>query len=808
MTGSENMKLGSLFGRPKTLASSKKQVPVKESKLAVEMEKKKKPGQFDIVWPKVEPQQVKDYQAILTVSDLKKYLERCIQTGKAGFDWETAASEEIRAHYKKAFEDIEKACAIGAIDEKEAEKQRESLEKAYLKTPLDPWKGEICTVSLSAAAHESRVVPISHKVGQVFEPSMDRNEARKVVLDLLDEYLFKNENVLKIAVNLSFETKYAAKYGKYILGKVADPLIMWVRCLQIVAPQKINNSKKPTSGWGLKPATKHIFGVTMNDFSALLKKYKVNFFDEIDASKGEGLLYSAEDSDYAVQHYEYWSQIAAQIPRYEEWLHKIEMPFTRVIGLMEYWGMNWDPNLATQKKQEAEIMQEQAAERIKQIAKETFNVDINTGKSGKTNEVKSLMFDYLKIPVAKYGKTGASLDQEALIDMAFMLENKLNDIDEEKYLSISLPENWGNIDPEKDPTLDKLERGAIRIAKREPHPYKEQALEVIDQLKKIQKYTTLLSSHIIGREKYLNFMSGRIHAGYSPFTETGRLNSFNPNGQNVPRPDNDEFKIRNFFVPKPGKILFFIDFSGFELRLMAWKSGDEVMTELFNTGGDMHRRTASVMTGKSEAEIVKKERTDAKAGNFGISYGGTEHALQFTFKTKYMIRKTLDECAQIVNAVKTAYTRIPEYQRKIVLEAREQGYVQTIYGYMRLLPGINSANRRDRGSAERQAANTPVQGSAADIMKKVQNEIYESIGKQEGVLAHGSADMIAQIHDEIIFEIDDDPEIVVAVEKQIKQVMEQPPVPGFPVPIEAEGSVGYRWGEKMSVESWLKQREE
>ncbi|MEB8638314.1 DNA polymerase [Bacillus cereus] len=283
--------------------------------------------------------------------------------------------------------------------------------------------------------------------------------------------------------------------------------------------------------------------------------------------------------------------------------------------------MNWDPNLATQKKQEAEIMQEQAAERIKQIAKETFNIDINTGKSGKTNEVKSLMFDYLKIPIAKYGKTGASLDQEALIDMAFMLENKLNDIDEEKYLGVSLPENWENTDPEKDPTLDKLERGAIRIAKREPHPYKEQALEVIDQLKKIQKYTTLLSSHIIGREKYLNFMSGRIHAGYSPFTETGRLNSFNPNGQNVPRPDNDEFKIRNFFVPKPGKILFFIDFSGFELRLMAWKSGDEVMTELFNTGGDMHRRTASVMTGKPEDEIVKKERTDAKAGNFGRVIG-------------------------------------------------------------------------------------------------------------------------------------------------------------------------------------------
>ncbi len=172
MTGSENMKLGSLFGRPKTLASSKKQVPVKESKLAVEMEKKKKPGQFDIVWPKVEPQQVKDYKAILTVSELKKYLERCIQTGKVGFDWETAASKEIRVHYKKAFEDIEEARTTGIIDDKEAESRSESLEKAYLKTPLDPWKGEICTVSLSAAAHESRVVPISHKVGQVDRKSV------------------------------------------------------------------------------------------------------------------------------------------------------------------------------------------------------------------------------------------------------------------------------------------------------------------------------------------------------------------------------------------------------------------------------------------------------------------------------------------------------------------------------------------------------------------------------------------------------------------------------------------------------------
>jgi DNA polymerase-1 len=818
------MKLGGMFGKPKTLARSTPTAQPKPgtNKLATVINTKKKPGEFNIKWPKVKPQQVKDYKAILTLADLEAYLLRCQETGKAGFDWETAASEDTREEWEAfAMENeqqtrkLESLLVVGELDEKEHKKEVEELgneydsrRKKYLRTPLDPWKGEICTVSVSAAAHESRVVPISHRKGKVFEPDLSRDEARKLVLDTMDRLLFKNDSVIKIAVNLSFETKYAAKYGKYILMPVADPLLMWVRCLQIVAPHKIKNPKKPTSGWGLKPATKHIFGVEMNDFSKLLAKHGIDFFDEIDASQGDGLLYSAEDSDYAIQHYDYWLEIAKQIPMYDKWLHHIEMPFSRVIGLMEYWGMAWDSNQAEVKRQEAETMQEVAADRIKQIAKETFDIDINPGKSGKTGEVKHVIFELMKLPAAKWSsKTGnASLDEEALIDMRFILENHLETIEEEKYLAVDLPEGWEQIDPETDPHLDKDQRGAIRIAQRGPHKYKDQGLALIEQLLKIQKYSTLLSSHIVGREKYLNNVSGRIHAGYSPFTETGRLNSFSPNGQNVPRTDNDEFGIRNFYVPKPGKILFFIDFSGFELRLMAWKSGDEVMIDLFNNGGDMHRRTAHVMTEKPESEITKDERNDAKAGNFGISYGGTEHALQKTFKVKFLVRKTLDECKKIVDAVKTAYSKIPEYQREIVLEAREKGYVQTIYGYIRLLPGINSANRKDRSGSERQAANTPIQGSAADVMKKAQNDVYDAIGKQIGVMKHGATDMIGQVHDEIIFEMDDDPEVVAAAGKYVKDLMEREPLKGFPVPIEAEASAGYTWGNKKDLEDWLKER--
>lgn len=209
-----------------------------------------------------------------------------------------------------------------------------------------------------------------------------------------------------------------------------------------------------------------------------------------------------------------------------------------------------------------------------------------------------------------------------------------------------------------------------------------------------------------------------------------------------------------------------------------------------------------------------------------ICYGGTEWALQTTFLKDYGIRKTLDTCAKIVTAVKRAYKRIPEYQRNVALEAREKGYITTIYGYIRMLPFINSPNSSLRRSAERQAANTPIQGSAADIMKKAQNAVYDEIGRgtaywtgqagSEDVydimtagqlypLCHGKTDMIAQIHDEIIFEMDESPEVVERAWRWIKAEMEQPPIPDFPVPIETEASIGYSWGDKNAVEAWLEE---
>lgn len=844
------MKLGGLFGNMGTkqpIMKSTTQTPATGStrQVAEVMKKQLKPGQFAIEWGRPAPQQVKDYSAVLDLGELEAYLQKCQETGYASFDWETAPSDQTRAYYEDLFEGLQRRIddlkadledplmAPGVRDSLEIElkaKEKEYKEnrEVYLKTPLDPHQGEICTVSISAAPNESRVVPISHRVGKNIAPHMTRDAARGAVLDLMDKYLFNHKETLKIAVNLAFETKFAAKYARYILGKVADPLILWVRCLQLGAPGKIKDPKKPAAGWGLKPTTKAYMGVTMQDFSKLLEAKGVDFFDEIDASSTEGLVYSAEDSDYGLQHYIYWKKIAEQLPGYDEWLHKYEMPFMRVIGLMEYWGMPWNKANAEAKRIEAIEMQQAASENIRRIIKEATGEDVDPKKTGKSADVKRVMFSIMKMPIPKVSdKTGLpSLDEEALIDMKFMLENKLVDLDEEKYLIVPLPEHWEQVDPDAqygspgfDGSLSKEQRGAIRIAKRGFHPYKEAGIELINTLLKIQSYSTLISSHIVGREKHLNPITERIHAGYSTFTETGRLNSFKPNGQNVPRTDNDDFKIRSFFAPRPGKILFFIDFSGFELRIIAWKSHDEIMIDLFNNGGDMHKRTASTLTGKPESEVEKSERTSAKAGNFGIAYGGTEYALQKTFKTQYGVRKTLDECAAIVRAVKETYPRIPEFQRAEVLKARELGYSETMYGYKRLLPNINGPMKRERSADERRAGNTPVQGSAADIMKDCQNKVYDRIGEdtfaaRHGITAgeaplfvHGKVDMIAQIHDEMIFEMDDDPQLVAEAGAWVKATMERKPVEDFPVPIEAEASVGYDWSNKKDMDKWLEEKE-
>lgn len=823
------MKLNSMFPKAKTLAAIRPTAgtvtPTKAatpSALADLMGKRKKPGQFDIAWPKMRTQGIKDYKVITTQADLIAYCQRCQETGLGGFDYETSGDKDHREP------------PVGDDGPMEGK----ALENWLKTVNLDPHRGEVCAMSMSAAPDEARAIFVTNPGSKQFEPSLDRDAARTLLMDTLEKHFFTNPKVVKIAVNLNFEQKYTAKYGKYILMPVADPFIMWIRTLQLVAPHKIKNPKRPYTGKGLKPMTYEYFGVKMGEFTEVLAKNNVLFFDQVGSETQDALVYCCEDSDYAVQHYLYWDSIAQQIPNnnplyptYSSWLHNIEMPFTRVTGIMEYWGMNWDSDIAAVKREEAKNTQEAAAASIAALAWDNFNIKVNPGKGGKTGDVKAFIFDTLKLPVAAWtDKRMASLDTNALMDMIFMLENKLIDPDEEKYLTEILPEGWETIDVEKDPGLNSKVRMRIRIAQRPFNPNKDIGIELLNLLKKIQKFSTLLSSHIDGREKHVNPVDGRIHASYGPWTETARLSSSSPNGQNVPRPDNDVLGVRNFYVAAPGKVLILEDESGFELRLTAWKSKCDVMTKAFINNEDMHRKTAANMHNKKPEDVTKHERSGAKAANFGSVYGGTEYALQGTFK-KDGIRKSLPECKLLVDAVLSTYPGIPKFQIAMVIAARENGYSETIYGYKRLLPAINSSSRYERSSDERRSQNTPIQGSAADIMKRAQNSMYEKIGidtawfngctmevwegfddvtktmlEEEPFMQHGHTDMISQIHDEIISEVDDEVGLVKKFADWQMRIMQLPPLPNFPLPIVAEASAAYRWGDKMDLDEYFKRK--
>lgn len=520
------MKLSSLFPGSGGLAATavKHKAPAEQpAGLAAVVEKpKRKPGEFEIEWPKMRTQGIKDYKAITTREELKEYLKRCESTGLGGFDYETSGD----ACHRNPPRDEEGNVVTG-----------KNLDSWTRSVNLDPHKAEVCAMSLSAQPDEARAIFIDNPGRKQFEPSLSRKEARELLFNLLEEYFFINDKIMKIAVNMNFEAKFTVKYGKYIAMPCADPFIAWIRITQLIAPNKIKNPKKPFTGKGLKPMTKEVFGVQMTEFTEVLAKNNALFFDQVANDGKDALEYCCEDSDYAVQHYLYWDYIAKQIPNandvyktYSDWLHYIEMPFTRVTGTMEYWGMSWNSNLAEVKRQEAAIAQEEAAKEIARLAKEGFGVDLNIGKAGRTNDVYSFIFDTLKVPAAAWSQktNDPSMDGNAIMDMIFMLENNLIEPGEEKYLETPFPTGWENLDPDRDPNLSKEERARIRIAKRPPHPYKDLAVKLFTQLQKIQKYSTLLSSHIEGREKYVNPVTGRIHAAYEPWTETGRLSSFNP----------------------------------------------------------------------------------------------------------------------------------------------------------------------------------------------------------------------------------------------------------------------------------------
>jgi DNA polymerase-1 len=293
--------------------------------------------------------------------------------------------------------------------------------------------------------------------------------------------------------------------------------------------------------------------------------------------------------------------------------------------------------------------------------------------------------------------------------------------------------------------------------------------------------TKLQSTYVQGLLKAIHPQTGRIHASFSlAGTSTGRLSSSDPNLQNIPIRTEDGRKIRHSFVAREGFVLASFDYSQIELRLLAHFADIPVLREAFMKGQDIHRLTASQIFGIPLEDVTAEQRRQAKTINFGIIYGISSYGLSQQLGVPTSVAHHL------IQTYMKQYPGIEAYMEECKLKARQQGYVETIYGRRCFILGIHDKNPSIRQFAERQAINAPLQGSNADIIKKAMHRTYRLCLENPLDL-----NLLLQVHDELVFEVRE--EKIDNFSKKIRDIMQN--IVALKVPCIVEGRVGKNWAE-------------
>lgn len=297
-----------------------------------------------------------------------------------------------------------------------------------------------------------------------------------------------------------------------------------------------------------------------------------------------------------------------------------------------------------------------------------------------------------------------------------------------------------------------------------------------------RKLAKLQSTYLDGLKPLVNAKTGRIHTHFQQtVTVTGRLSSTDPNLQNIPTRTEEGKQIRRIFVPGAGyDYLMSCDYSQVELRILACIAQDELLLDAFRHGQDIHARTAAEVFGVPLAEVTHEMRSRAKAVNFGIVYGISDFGLA---KQLDVGRK---EAAGYIESYFARYTGVKKYMEDIVAKAREQGYVSTLMGRRRYLPDIRHSNFNLRSFAERTAINTPIQGTAADIMKKAMIDVERAL-EQAGCESR----ILLQVHDELVLEVTEDERERVA--ELVRATMQA--AASLEIPLLADVNFGKNWAE-------------
>ena len=356
------------------------------------------------------------------------------------------------------------------------------------------------------------------------------------------------------------------------------------------------------------------------------------------------------------------------------------------------------------------------------------------------------------VPVlANIESNGVLLDTEALKQSSIHFTEKMREIEAEIFVlaeeefNVSSPKKVGEILFDKLKIVEKAKK-----TKTGQYVTSEEVLESIrhkhDIVEKILEYRglkKLLSTYIDALPQLINPKTGRIHTSFNQtVTATGRLSSSNPNLQNIPIRDDNGKEIRKAFIPDEGCLFFSADYSQIELRIMAHLSEDKNMIDAFLSGYDIHAATAAKIYKVDISEVTSDMRRKAKTANFGIIYGISVFGLAERLNIE---RK---EAKELIDGYFETYPGVKAYMDNCINDARECGYVETIYHRKRYLPDINSRNGVVRGYAERNAINAPIQGSAADIIKVAMIGVLNRMESE-----NLKAKMILQVHDELNFSV-------------------------------------------------------
>ena len=403
---------------------------------------------------------------------------------------------------------------------------------------------------------------------------------------------------------------------------------------------------------------------------------------------------------------------------------------------------------------------------------------------------ESLFYD-MEMPLmpvlAEMEMNGVCLDTESLRQTSKDLTERMNEIEARIYelageqFNISSPKQVGDILFGKMKIIDKPKKTKTGqyVTSEEVLTQLQGKHEIVADILTFRGLKKLLSTYVDNLPSLINPRTGHIHTSFNQcITATGRLSSSDPNLQNIPVRGEDGKEIRKAFVPEPGCLFFSADYSQIELRVMAHLSGDENMIRVFRDGKDLHAATASTIYKKPIEEVTRDERTKSKRANFGIIYGIT------IFGLAERLDVTRDEAKQLIDGFFETFPQVKDYMEKAKQEARQQGYVPTLFGRRRYLPDINSQNATVRGFAERNAINAPIQGTAADIIKVAMIHIFRRF-KEEGIRSK----MILQVHDELNFSVY--PEEKEQVEKIVLEEMQN--AFQMQVPLVADSGFGSNW---------------